>query len=152
MSRRPSTSALILVWACRLVLGGLFLFAAYGKILNPAEFASAIRKFHVLPYDWSNLPAIVLPWIEGLAALLLITGPWRRGAVVWLGGLLVGFLGMFAWVLFLGLDVDCGCFGKLDVYMSMLAGDVGWKSILRNLVLLGMAGWIWRHELRHARR
>ena len=152
MSRRPTTSALTIVWACRLVLGGLFLFAAFGKIMNPAEFAAAIRKFHVLPYDWSNLPAIVLPWIEALASLFLIFGPWRKGAAIWLGGLLLGFLGLFIWALALGLEVDCGCFGKLGVYMSVLAGDVGWKSILRNLVLLGMAGWIWRHEVRYARR
>lgn len=152
MSRRPSTPELILVWACRLVLGGLFLFAAFGKVQNPAEFAAAIRKFHVLPYAWSNLPAIVLPWIEALAALMLIFGPWRKGGAIWLGGLLVGFLGLFAWVLVQGLDVDCGCFGKLGVYMSVLAGDVGWTSILRNLALLAMAGWSWRHEVRYARR
>lgn len=150
--KRPGPWSLTLVWALRLLLGGLFLFAAVGKILNPAEFAAAIRKFHVLPYDWTNLPAIVLPWIEAVAALLLITGPWRRGAVVWLGGLLVGFLGLFGWAMLQGLEVDCGCFGKLGIYMKVLAGDVGWPSVFRNLVLVGMAGWLWRHETRVVRR
>jgi uncharacterized membrane protein YphA (DoxX/SURF4 family) len=143
---------LTVVWLFRLALGGLFLFAAFGKILHPAEFAAAIRKFHALPPQWSNLPAIALPWIEGLAGLLLITGPWRRGALLWLAALLAGFLGLFAWALSQGLHVDCGCFGRLGVYLSVLAGDVGPLSIARNLALLGMAGWLWRHETRAARR
>lgn len=149
---RPLPWSMILVWALRLLLGGLFLFAAVGKILNPAEFAVAIRKFQLLPHDWTNLPAIALPWIEAVAALLLITGPWRRGAVVWLGGLLVGFLGLFGWAMLQGLEVDCGCFGKLGIYMKVLAGDVGWPAVFRNLVLVGMAYWLWRHETRLVRR
>jgi len=137
---------LALVWIFRLTLGGLFLFAAFGKIQNPGEFAAAIRKFHVMPEAWSNLPAIGLPWIEGLAALLLITGPWRRGALLWLGGLLAGFIVLFIWTMALGLEVDCGCFGKLGIYMSVLAGKVGPLSIARNVALLAMAAWLYRHE------
>lgn len=148
MSRRSGTLSRAVVWLFRVLLGGLFVFAACGKILHPAEFAAAIRKFHALPPEWSNLPAIVLPWIEGLAGLFLITGPWRRGAIVWLAGLLVAFEGLFVWALAQGLQVDCGCFGRLGVYMSVLAGDVGPVSLVRNLVLLAMAGWLWRHETR----
>jgi uncharacterized membrane protein YphA (DoxX/SURF4 family) len=142
----PSRVRTGLVWLFRFILGGLFLFAAFGKIQNPAEFAAAIRKFHVMPEAWSNLPAIGLPWIEGLAALLLITGPWRKGALLWLGGLLAGFIALFVWTMANGLEVDCGCFGKLGIYMSVLAGKVGFLSIARNVALLAMAWWLFRHE------
>lgn len=137
-----------IVWTIRLLLAGLFLLAAFGKILNPQDFATVIRKFHVLPRDWSNIPAIVLPWIEAVAALLLIFGPWRRAGLLWLGGMLAGFILLFVWALSTGIDVDCGCFGELGSYMWLLAGKVGPGSILRNLVLLGMAALLWREETR----
>jgi uncharacterized membrane protein YphA (DoxX/SURF4 family) len=135
-----------LVWLFRLILAGLFLLAAVGKILNPADFAAVIRKFHVLPRLLSNFPAIVLPWIEALAALSLIFGPWRRAAALWLGLLLSGFLLLFVWAMILGIDVDCGCFGDLGSYMALLAGKVGPLSILRNLLLIGMAWLLFRQE------
>lgn len=144
----PPKTQRALVWFFRFVLGGLFLFAAFGKIQNPAEFAAAIRKFHVMPDAWSNLPAIALPWIEGLAAMLLITGPWRKGALLWLGGLLAVFEALFLWVMVMGLEVDCGCFGNLGIYMSVLAGKVGPLSIVRNLALLAMVWWLFRQESR----
>jgi putative oxidoreductase len=134
------------VWAVRGVLAGLFLLAAVGKILNPDAFASVIRKFGVLPREWTHLPAILLPWIEAVAAVALLAGPWRRGGIAWLAMLLAGFIGLFVWAMAQGIQVDCGCFGSLEIYVKLLAGDVGPGSILRNLILLAGCAWLWRVE------
>lgn len=137
-----------LVWLFRLVLAGLFLLAAWGKILNPADFAAVIRRFALLPRALSNLPAITLPWVEALAALMILFGPWRKAGLLWIGGMLAGFILLFVWAMAQGIDVDCGCFGALGSYMSILAGKVGFGSIFRNLVLLGMVLLLWREESR----
>lgn len=148
MAPTESLGSRALTWTVRLVLAGLFLLAATGKILNPGDFAAVIRRFHVLPRALSNLPAIALPWIEGLAALGLLTGLWRRGAILWISLLLTGFIGLFVIAMARGIQVDCGCFGSLGVYIRLLAGEVGVSSILRNLVLLAGCAWLWRVETR----
>ncbi|MBA4394709.1 MAG: DoxX family protein, partial [Desulfobacca sp.] len=50
----------LLHWACRLFLGGLFLYAGYTKIDNPLQFAAALEAYQLVP---SNL---VLGIVKGL--------------------------------------------------------------------------------------
>jgi hypothetical protein len=142
----------LLIWSFRILLAGLFILAAAGKIANPHEFAQVIRKFHVIPRSLSNLTAMTLPWIELLAACALFYKPLRKGGILWLGGLLVGFTLMFFWVLQQGFVIDCGCFGRLDRFVKLLAGDIGLKSVLRNLVLISGTVLLWREALREKRR
>lgn len=131
------------LWTCRLVLAGLFLLAAWGKISEPQDFATVIRNFKMLPRPLTNLPAIVMPWLEALAALGLLTGIWRRAGLWWITLMLGFFTLSFFWVLSQGITVDCGCFGKLG---AALAGDVGLKSIVRNTILLGMCAILLKHD------
>ncbi len=135
----------LLLWACRLVLAGLFLLAATGKILEPHDFAGVIRNFQLLPRALSNLPAITVPWIEALAALAVLAGGrWFSAGLAWITAMLAGFTLLFFYVMALGIEVDCGCFGQLG---ALLAGEVGPGSVLRNLVLLGMCVILWRSPL-----
>ncbi|MCA9786811.1 MAG: DoxX family membrane protein, partial [Candidatus Cloacimonetes bacterium] len=119
------------LWTCRIVLAGLFLLAAWGKISEPHDFATVIRNFKLVPRAFSNLPAIVMPWLEALAALALLSGIARRAGLWWITLMLGFFTLSFFWVMSQGIVVDCGCFGKLG---AALAGDVGLKSVIRNLI------------------
>ena len=47
-----------LVIICRLILGGVFIYASIDKIANPAEFAKAVGNYHVLPFGMENLVAL----------------------------------------------------------------------------------------------
>ena len=60
---------------------------------------------------------------------------------------MASFTLMFFWVISQGFVIDCGCFGALDRFVKLLAGDVGLKSIVRNLVLLWACVLLWRHAL-----
>jgi uncharacterized membrane protein YphA (DoxX/SURF4 family) len=96
-------------WA-RLILGGIFVAASADKILHPAAFAQIIFNYQILPDAFINLTAIILPWLELVLGVLLLTGRWLPGSVL-LGNLLL--LTFFAMLLFntaRGLDVHCGCF------------------------------------------
>ena len=64
----------------RLVLGGLFIYASYDKIINPAEFAKAVKNYDMLPIALVNIPAIILPYLEFFTGLFLVIGIWKRGS------------------------------------------------------------------------
>jgi uncharacterized membrane protein YphA (DoxX/SURF4 family) len=94
----------------RFVLGGLFVYASFDKILHPHEFAEVVYNYQILPDALVNLTAILLPWLELCAGIFLILGLFLRGALVTCNVLLAVFLAALAFNLARGLDIDCGCF------------------------------------------
>ncbi len=98
--------------ACRLALGGLFLYAALLKIGDPAAFAKDIANYRLLPESWATAAAYLIPCLEVVVALGLITGIWLRGAALWASGLMLVFIAALVVNLARGLDIDCGCFGS----------------------------------------
>ncbi len=80
MSPKPSHSRLgpTLAWLARLSLAGVFLAAAAPKLADPAAFAAAIANYQAFPDVSVNLIATLVPTLELIGALALLT-PWRRG-------------------------------------------------------------------------
>lgn len=94
----------------RLALGGVFIYASIYKILDPALFAKSIWYYKIVPGQFINISALILPWLELLAGLALIIGAYYRGAVLWGNILLVIFIAALASAVYRGLSIDCGCF------------------------------------------
>jgi cobalt-zinc-cadmium efflux system protein len=94
----------------RLILGAVFVLASVDKIIHPAAFAQAIYNYQILPDALINLTAIILPWLELLLGILLISGLWLPGAAVLVNLLLLAFFGALVFNVARGLDVHCGCF------------------------------------------
>ncbi len=123
-------------WPARLVLAGVFLAAAAPKLADPAGFAAAIANYRAFPDALVNLVATIVPALELVAAIALLT-PWRRGGALLLGALLLGFTALLAISLGRGIDVACGCFGGAAELAG--AGDpVSPLHLLRNLGLLAL--------------
>jgi uncharacterized membrane protein YphA (DoxX/SURF4 family) len=126
----------------RIALGGFFLYASLDKIAHPAAFAKVVYQWQVTGPVASNLVAVILPWVEALAGVLLIAGLWRREAAVVIAALLVVFLLAAGSVLARGIDVEnCGCTSvsaHAPAEKSFFHG-VGTFLILRNLAMLGGA-------------
>lgn len=120
----------------RLVLGGVYLYAAVLKIVDLESFAESVANYHVLPHALNYLVAATLPWIEALAGLLLLVGRKVRPATVVLGGLTLVFIGLLVSAMVRGLDIDCGCFGKGDYTPPI-------EATLRDVGLLALAAVIW---------
>jgi len=99
-----------LVLIARLVIGGLFVYASVHKIVDPASFSQAIRNYQFLPAEWTNLVAIILPWIEIIAGALLILGMQTRPSALVITALTAAFLVGLFHAYSTGLDIDCGCF------------------------------------------
>ena len=99
-----------LLFMSRVILGIVFLYAGFDKVLHPAAFADVIINYRMLPDVLANLTAIVLPWLEFFLGLALLLGVWLPGAVFLCNLLLVIFLGALVFNLARGLGVYCGCF------------------------------------------
>jgi uncharacterized membrane protein YphA (DoxX/SURF4 family) len=119
----------------RIVLGLVFIFAAIFKASEPELFARSIANYKLLPIFLVNIFAIILPWIELCAGLLLMFGVSVRENSVILSGLLSVFIIAIIISLMRGLDIECGCFGTVD------GAKVGVQKILENVGLL-LAGLI----------
>lgn len=125
------------IWAyhlCRLLLGLVFVYASYDKILQPHAFAVSVFNYLVLPDGLVNLVALTLPWLELLLGLCLIFGVWLPGATVTATGLLVIFLGLLAFNDIRGLDIHCGCFST-----ETTEGPAGLGTILRDIGFLAVS-------------
>ena len=114
----------------RLFLGFVFIYAAVTKISEPEGFSQAIYNYKLLPLFLVNILAIILPWIELTAGVLLIFGVSVKENSAILNGLLIIFIIAIVISLFRGLDINCGCFGTVD------GSKVGLIKILENIGLL----------------
>ena len=124
----------------RLLLGGLFVFGGYLKLESPFGFAFAIKGFKLALPDHLVIDiAFMVPWSEMLAGLCLIFGFFTRGAGLVIAGMMALFILGIASVIWRGLDVHCGCFGKLDFICT---GGLGWCHIIRNTVLGSIGGYL----------
>ncbi|MFZ0135106.1 MAG: cation diffusion facilitator family transporter [Desulfobacterales bacterium] len=129
----------IVFLALRLLLGTVFLYASYDKILNPQAFAQAVYNYQILPDMAVNLTALVLPWLELLLGFCLVTGFWLPGATAASTALLSIFIGALVFNQVRGLDIYCGCFstdttsGPIDMWTVLR--DIGFLAVSVYLIL-----------------
>jgi uncharacterized membrane protein YphA (DoxX/SURF4 family) len=127
------------------VLAGIFIFAGLSKILDldrliadlqqlqfasaladlrnlslasPAEFASGIDNFKIVPWPISVALAFYLPWLEIFCALALVFRFLYRGALAILSASIVVFTLATIAAKVRGLDITCGCFGHASRHWS----------------------------------
>lgn len=100
--------------ACRLVLGGVLLYAGAVKIGNLEGNVLSVRAYQIewLPYSMERMIGYSLPILEIILGLLLLAGLFTRVSA------LVGALTMLAFIAAIGsawargLSIDCGCFSQ----------------------------------------
>ena len=123
-----------LLLTIRIIVGFVFIFAAISKAAEPELFARSIANYKLLPIFLINIIAIILPWIELCAGVLLFFGVSVKENSAILSGLLLIFIIAIAISLIRGLDIECGCFGTVD------GAKIGVQKLLENfgLLLLGL--------------
>ncbi len=136
LSRTPRA----LLLAGRILLGGVFVYAAYRKF-HPAGhwelrgywilFAMTIDSYHALPAWGVVWLARVLPWLELSLGALLIAGLWLRYAAGVASVLLIGFFSAMLRAHLKGLEIDCGCFGPGE--------RLGARTLVRDGLLLALS-------------
>jgi uncharacterized membrane protein len=116
----------------RLILAAVFAAAAVPKLLNPSAFAHIISMYGLVPDTMLFEIALLLIVAELVtAAGLLLDQAWAVAAA---GALLLLFIAVLGYGIYLGLDIDCGCFGPEDPEHAALSGLR--TSFMRDLLLL----------------
>ncbi len=124
----------MVVLACRLVVGGVFIFASLDKLQHPQAFAQVIHHYRMVPYEFLHPFAVFLPVLELIVGSALVLGIKQRGAALITLLLNLVFMVAIASALSRGLDISCGCFntdGGHGVGVSLL-----WRDALLLLACL----------------
>lgn len=126
------------VFAVRAILAAVFLYAAFQKIGKPLMFADEIAMYEVVDRGFLVYTmAIVLPWVELVCGLSLLSGIFMRGSALILALLNLMFIAVIGYrtvnimrvegTPFMEIFFDCGCgFGV----------TYAWKKLVEDVLLL----------------
>ncbi len=115
----------IFILTARLLIGSLFILSSLPKIRQPYEFLSNVYDYEMVGQWTGVLIAMVLPWLELIIGICLLSGLLLSGAFLTAALLGVAFTLAQASALYRGLGISCGCFistaGKETVsYFTLL--------------------------------
>ena len=129
-------------WTClaaRLYLGVVFGAACAYKIAHPESFAVDVATYGILPLWAVNAFAIVLPWVEAAAAVMLVLGFRARAGALLAASMMVMFMVALGVALAKGLDMSCGCFASASAAEQ---DPIGWTTMLRDSSWLALAVYV----------
>jgi uncharacterized membrane protein YphA (DoxX/SURF4 family) len=131
--------------AGRVLLGGVFIYAAYTKLReNPLLFAMAIDAYKLLPEAGAIALARVLPWAELILGLALVAGVLPRVSMSAATALLGVFFAVMLRAYQQGQQISCGCFG--------LGEPISGRTLARDGALLALSLVLTVTAFRTARR
>jgi len=119
--RRPVVRVLLTVGA--IIVGSIFLAAAYGKMkplpgfawswpsvrTSLALFAMQVESYQILSPTAANKLAHFLPFFELFLGLWLVSSILRRWSALLASLVLCGFVIAIGYAYYHGLKIDCGC-------------------------------------------
>ena len=120
----------------RLVLGAVWIWAAWSKLGDPRGFVQAVRAYDATPEWLSKAIGYGLPVLELCIGVMLVVGVVTRVAAIVSALLLFVFLIGIIQAAARGIKLECGCFGGGG---SITGGTQYTLDILRDVGLLILA-------------
>jgi putative oxidoreductase len=115
-------------FSARALLVVVFAWACIHKIVDPGDFGLQVATYQILPFYLVNVFALVLPWLELVAAGLLALGLWTRAAALTTCGMNLVFIVAVALALRADLQLGCGCFASSQAGEQMTV-ELIWRDI-----------------------
>ena len=149
MQSSPLNFRRAVLWIGRLLLGGIFVYAGYAKLVYPnhtlwpyfmlkfsvsanlSTFAFQVQSYRVLGAEGASLVAHTLPFVEIVLGSLLLIGWQLRIWAALATAILAGFLALVTRAFLLHMDINCGCFGTPEPLTI--------RTVLRDGALLALA-------------
>ncbi len=132
-----------ILFLMRIFVGGVFIYAAWGKLMAPVEnFAAVIEGYQFLKTPFNSFVAHFFPWLELIFGTFLTIGFLTRISAAVLSVFLGVFVSLLLRSLWLHLPIsECGCFGSgitlapwqaliLDSSLLMVSFIVIWSKPL----------------------
>ena len=133
--------------ALRFILGLIFIWAGWGKVLDPRGFVQIIENYKLLPPFLIDPFALILPWVEILSGIALVSGHLIKGSAMIINILMLVFIFAIGISMFRGLDIHCGCFST----SGEAAGKL-YRYLIRDGLLLTIGIWIYYYRLKQDRK
>jgi uncharacterized membrane protein YphA (DoxX/SURF4 family) len=149
MQSSPFNFRRLVIWIGRLLLGGIFVYAGYAKLVYPnhnlwpyfmlrfsistnlSTFAFQVESYKVLGAEGASLVAHTLPFVEIVLGMLLLIGWKFRIWAAIVTAILAGFLTLVTRAYLLHMEINCGCFGTPEPLTGM--------TVLRDSALVALA-------------
>jgi uncharacterized membrane protein YphA (DoxX/SURF4 family) len=149
MQSSPFNFRRLVIWIGRLLLGGIFVYAGYAKLVYPnhnlwpyfmlkfsistnlSTFAFQVQSYKVLGAEGASLVAHTLPFVEIVLGMLLLIGWKFRIWAAIVTAILAGFLTLVTRAYLLHMEINCGCFGTPEPLTGM--------TVLRDSALVALA-------------
>ena len=116
----------------RITISGVFIWSGITKLIAPKEFSVIIDSYGLIPEAWIIPAAYLLSASEVVAGFGLLLD--FRGALAVVTGLLAVFMAVLSYGIWMGLDIDCGCFGPQDPESKAFHGL--WAALVRDVFML----------------
>jgi uncharacterized membrane protein len=116
----------------RMAISIVFIVSGITKLMAPKEFSVIIESYGLIPDAWILPAAVFLSVLEAAAGFGLLLD--IRGSLAVITGLLTLFMAVLGYGIWLGLDIDCGCFGPQDPESKAFHG-LG-EALVRDMILL----------------
>ena len=132
----------------RIFLGFVFIVSGGLKLIDIPSFSKTVEAFAILPPGYSALFAVILPVCELVAGFGLCVGKkWGLWAVT---GMLLGFIGVIGYAIYMGYDIDCGCFGPGDPEAEAFSGLK--TTLLRDLFFITLSAYLFGWQKKTQKR
>lgn len=127
-------------------VGLIFLYAAVPKLFDIKHFSRTVGAYGLVPEALVMAVAILLPLLEIVIAIGLFIK--KKIAVYSSLGLLFVFIAVLGYAIWMGFDIDCGCFGSDDPEYTAFNGlkFAFVRDVLLALFLLFVL-WFQRYQL-----
>ncbi len=123
----------------RIVLGIVFIVSGGIKIVDINLFSKVIHAFAILPYGMSYPAAVLISVSELVFGIGLVAD--IRGSLAGILSLLFLFIFVLSWALYMGYEIDCGCFGPEDPEAKVFAGLK--TSLVRDMLMIGLVSYLY---------
>ncbi len=128
----------------RVVLGLIFISSGILKMADLESFSKVVEAFAILPSE------VCYPFAFGLSVFEIASGiglcAGIRGSLLAVVLMLAGFVGVLSYAVWMGYDIDCGCFGPGDPEAKAFSGLK--TALFRDLffIALGMYLFLWQKK------